>query len=46
MRHRPRTSTLVLSAVFVLTLALYLVVRPDPPPPTELVPATRVPPIM
>ena len=29
---RPRRSTVVLSVVFVLTLLLYLWVRPDPPP--------------
>jgi hypothetical protein len=40
---RPRTSTVVLGATFVLTLVLYLWVRPEPAPPTQLVPAVRVP---
>lgn len=43
MTGRPRTSTLVLAAGFVVTLVVYLSVRPAPPPPTELVPAVRVP---
>ena len=40
---RARTSTLVLGAVWILTFALYLEVRPAPAPATELVPAVRVP---
>ena len=43
MTGRPRTSTLVLAATFVITLVAYLWVRPEPRPPTELVPAVRVP---
>ena len=43
MTGRPRTSTVVLGATFVLTLVLYLWVRPEPAPPTQLVPAVRVP---
>jgi phosphohistidine phosphatase SixA len=43
MIRRPRTSTLALATIFALTLALYLAVRPDPPPPTRLVPAVEVP---
>lgn len=45
MTCRPRTSTLALTAAFVLTFVLYLAVRPEPEPaqPTQLVPAVRVP---
>ena len=43
MTGRPRTSTVVLGATFLLTLMLYLWVRPAPPPPTQLVPVVRVP---
>lgn len=43
MIRRPRTSTVVIATIFVLTLGLYLAVRPDPPPPTRLVPAVEVP---
>jgi len=39
---RPRTSTLVLATAFLVTFVLYLVVRPEPERPTELVPAVRV----
>lgn len=38
---RPRMSTLALVVAFLLTLALYLLVRPDPSPPTEQDPATH-----
>jgi hypothetical protein len=40
---RPRTSTIALGVTFGLTLVLYLWVRPEPAPPTQLVPAVRVP---
>jgi len=43
MIRRPRTSTVVIATIFALTLGLYLAVRPDPPPPTRLVPAVEVP---
>ena len=43
MKGRPRTSTLVLAGVFLVTLVVYLSVRPEPLPPTELVPAVQVP---
>src|SRR5690606_11187356 len=41
--HRPRRSTVIIGVIWMLTCALYLVVRPDPGPQTELVPAVRVP---
>ena len=43
MTGRPRTSTVILGATFVTTLLVYLWVRPEPAPPTQLVPAVRVP---
>ena len=46
MSRRPRTSTLGLTAVFLMTFVLYVAVRPEPEPDqqlTELVPAVRVP---
>ena len=44
-RDRPpvHLDALVLAASVVVTLVVYLSVRPEPPPPTELVPAVPVP---
>src|SRR5688572_22505681 len=41
--HRPRKSTVIIGAIWVMTFALYIGVRPDPRPQTEFVPAVRVP---
>ena len=42
MIGRFRASTVVLALIFVVTLALYLVVRPGPAPAVQYVPAVPV----